>query len=359
MINRWRVPKGAATHVLMDGGILNVPLEETRDFYERYIESVKAGTKLYVVEQKTELFKFFIDLDYKAQDKLSDEDLLQFCSIINEEVNKGRCCIARARPRPVAGGLIKSGVHVHWPDLVVSRTQALNLRTKIIVKLSSYHEFDWDHVIDASVYGGSGLRMLWSHKKPTGDPYIPWRELQSGREFSKEPNVDILELFAVRTEEEPQSAETLGDPTPLENFIRKTIDGQERMNIKKVQRHAHDGWFIQTDSKFCSKIKREHKSNHVWFSIRSGRISQRCFDEDCNEFQGPEHILPPSIVEQLNDVVIVGSPASNFLVDFFPDGSPTSLQTIRTRSPSLLGSGPRELEEVFKQSSFIRKVGFE
>jgi len=359
MVNKWMVPKGPATHVLMDGGILSVPVEETNEFYERYIEDVKSGEKLYVVEQKTDIFKFFVDLDYKSPEKLSEEDLIQFCSIIHEVVEKGRCCIARARPRPVGQGLIKSGVHIHWPDLNVSRTQALNLRTKIIFQLSEYHSFDWDSIIDASVYGGSGLRMLWSHKKPTGDPYVPWRELGSGREFSKDPNVETLALFAVRTEEEPKTEELLENHTPLETFIRKTIEGQERMRIKRVQRHANNGWFVQTDSKFCSKIRREHKSNHVWFSVRTGRVSQRCFDTDCTEFQGPEHILPPSIVEQLNDVVIVGSPVGNFLNDFFPDGAPSSLQKVRARCPSVLGSGPRELEEIFGKPPFIRKVGFQ
>jgi len=99
-------------------------------FYHTCVNLINSGTKLYVVEQKTELFKFFVDLDYKAQEKLKDEDLLQFCSIIAEEVDGGQCLIARALPRPVKDGLVKSGVHIHWPDLIVTRTQALNLRTK-------------------------------------------------------------------------------------------------------------------------------------------------------------------------------------------------------------------------------------
>jgi len=83
-IERWRVPHGPGTHVLMDGGILHVPPEETQDFYREYIGAINLGTKLYVVEQKTDNFKFFVDLDYKAPEKLSDEDLVQFCSIIHK-----------------------------------------------------------------------------------------------------------------------------------------------------------------------------------------------------------------------------------------------------------------------------------
>jgi hypothetical protein len=82
--------------------------------------------------------------------------------------------VARAQVRQVKGEdgqpTLKSGVHLHWPNVIVDRTRALNLRSKIIESLGPG---PWDKVIDASVYGGSGLRMLWSHKKPSGDPYVP------------------------------------------------------------------------------------------------------------------------------------------------------------------------------------------
>ena len=357
-IERWRVPHGPGTHVLMDGGILCVPPEETQDFYREYIQAINLGTKLYVVEQKTESFKFFVDLDYKAPEKLSDEDLVQFCSIIHKALETSSpCLIARARPRPVGESLIKSGVHIHWPNLSVSRTQAMNLRTKIVTSLSTDFPFDWDKVIDASVYGGSGLRMLWSHKKPTGDPYVPWRSLD-GREFSKVPDGDTLALFAIRTDEEAPHTEILGNTEPLEDFVQKYMDGQRRAHVKKVQRHEHNGWFVQTDSKFCERIRTEHKSNHIWFSIHSGRISQRCLDEECAEFKGTEHILPPSIVEQLKDVAIVGSPPSCFLMDIFPDGSSVPVQKVRASGPSVFGSGPNKLAKVSREPPHVRTVGF-
>lgn len=359
-IERWRVPHGPGTHVLMDGGILHVPPEETQDFYREYIEAINLGTKLYVVEQKTENFKFFVDLDYKAPEKLADEDLVQFCSIIHKSLETSSpCLIARARPRSIGEGLIKSGVHIHWPNLSVSRTQAMNLRTKIVTSLAADFPFDWDKVIDASVYGGSGLRMLWSHKKPTGDPYVPWRSLD-GREFSKTPDVETLTLFAVRTDEETQQAdETLTDTGPLEDFVQKYMEGQAKAHIKKVQRGEHNGWYAQTDSKFCERIRKEHKSNHVWFQVHSGRICQMCFDEECAEFKGTEHILPPSIVEQLKHVAIVGSPPSCFLVDIFPNGSRESFQKVRKDGSSVLGSRPSKLGAVSGQSPRVRTIGFD
>jgi len=358
-MEKWKVPRGTGTHVLMDGGTLVVPPEETPEFFRAYVETINFGSKLFVVEQKTDHFKFFVDLDYKAPEKLSDEDLLQFCSIIHESLGGDRvseCLIARARPRSIGEGLIKSGVHIHWPRLVVTRTEALNLRSKLIQALG---EGPWDTVIDASVYGGSGLRMLWSHKKPTGDPYIPWRQLNSTREFSKIPSVEILELFSVRTLEEPKDYEEIREVKGIEEYIQRYIRGQENTHVKRVQRHEHDGWYVQTDSRYCENLKRQHKSNHVWFSIVSGRISQRCFDEDCNEFHGREHILPPSIVEQLNEVVIVGSPSPRFAMDFPADGPKKQIQEIRAHGASILGPGPSQLEAFFGKSPRVRTVGFD
>jgi hypothetical protein len=355
----------------MDGGILMVPQEETQEFHQAYVQAINFGSKLFVVEQKTDRFKFFVDLDYKAPEKLSDEDLLQFCSIIHESLggdNISECLVAKARPRPVGSGsppgedgkastLIKSGVHIHWPRLIVSRTEAINLRSKLIQALG---EGPWDTVIDASVYGGSGLRMLWSHKKPAGDPYIPWRQLNSTREFSKIPSVEIVELFSIRTDiDNTVSQQTDIEISGIEEYIQKYLTGQEKARIKRVHRHDHDGWYVQTDSKYCENIRREHKSNHAWFSIHSGRISQRCFDKDtCNEFHGREHILPPSIVEQLNDVAVVGSPSLTFLMDFLPDGTKNPVQEVRAHGPSVLGPGPSQLAAFFGQSPRVRTVGF-
>jgi hypothetical protein len=335
----------------MDGGSLNVPPEEMEEFFREYIQTIQSGTKLYVVEQKTTRFKFFIDFDYKDPEKLSDEDITRFCSIIHEATgSSSRCLIARTKPRPVKEG-IKTGVHIHWPDLIVDRTRALNIRTNVLLALG---EGPWATIIDPAVYGGSGLRMLWSHKKPSGDPYIPWKIL-SGHEFSKEPNAEILKLFSVRVEG-PVSDKIMTDAVDingLEEFVQRYLKGQRRTRVKRVQRHEHDGWYVQSDSKFCENINREHKSNHIWFSIRSGRVSQRCFDDECAKFNGQEHILPPSIVEQLRDVDIVGSPVSSLFMDFYSNGPGKNFSEIRETSPPVFGSGPGKLAAFFDKSAGI------
>ena len=56
------------SHVLMDGGILSVPFDRLNDFYKICIQCIKNGEKIYVVEQKTDNYNFFLDIDYIPTD---------------------------------------------------------------------------------------------------------------------------------------------------------------------------------------------------------------------------------------------------------------------------------------------------
>jgi hypothetical protein len=330
----------------MDGGILFVPDNESKEFFRVYISNVKSGKKLYVVEQKSEVFKFFVDLDYKAQEKPSDEFILKICGAIHEALDSpGRCCIARTPTRPVKEGL-KTGVHIHWPDLKVTKAQAISNRAKILLSLPEC-QIDWNSVVDSSVYGGSGLRMLWSHKKPSGDPYIPWKQLD-GPDFQREPNADVLELFSIRTELKKADSfapDVSLSSEPIEEFIQRYMRGQRRTNVKKIQRieDGSDAWYVQSDSKFCEKIDDEHRSNHVWFMISRGRIWQKCFNEECKSFSGTEYILPPSIVDE---IVVVGSPPPHSFLDILSERNTGEIPEVRSQSTSLLWSGPDELEKI-------------
>jgi hypothetical protein len=346
-MDKWLVPKAPGTHTLMDGGILFVLDDDMDYFFQTYIQEVKKN-KLYVVEQKTNVFKFFVDLDYKAPEKLSDEFLLKICKSIHESIGSpGRCCIARAQPRPWKDSLIKSGVHIHWPDCKVTKQQALVNRSKIILNLPPVSGIDWAEVVDSSVYGGSGLRMLWSHKKPSGGPYLPWCTL-GGEMFSKDPDVGVLSLFSIRCAvDETRVEEEFAVPSSdcIEEFIQRYLPGQRRTQVKKIQRmeEGGDAWYIQCDSKYCERIRDEHKSNHVWFFMGKGRISQRCFNEECKSFVGSEHILPPSIVDE---VTTVGSPPSGSFMDLVPERNIRPVPQVRTGGASILWPGPSELAKI-------------
>lgn len=353
MIERWNLKPGECpTHVLMNGGQLHVPDTDLDAFWSAYLVDLSSGKKLYIVEQKTEFFKFFVDVDFKSERILEDEDAMDLCRRIWESVgDTGRCVTARAPARrDPKGGLIKSGLHIHWPDLVVDKNQALAFRTRILLGLGSGAH--WDQTIDQSVYGGSGLRCLWSHKKPEGRPYIPWRSIPSGERLDATPRLETLKMFAVRTTggtappPRTRSPGVLNESGSLERFIRQNMDGQAGARVKAVRRTKRGegkGLYVETDSKWCERIQAEHKSNHVWFYILNGTIQQKCLNEECLEFQGREHFLPPSISNEHPRMDASPRPRA---VDLLPPSWRGSFQGVRGTSPQVLGPGSHRMDVV-------------
>jgi hypothetical protein len=335
----------------MDGGILQVPFEQLDEFYTEYVHSVRIGTKLYIVEQKTDIFCFFVDLDYKSEKALPEDAILELACTMNSVVNKGRCIIARAEPRKV-GSQIKTGVHFHWPDAHVTKVDAIALRTRILLELPDDPE--WSDRIDASVYGGSGLRMLWSHKRDAG-PYTPWIDLETRSTFSKIPDKDILSLFTVRTNKTDRSTMNVEITcAPLERFIRRNMKGQETANVRRVMRKGNDNIVVQTDSRFCERIQGEHKSNHVWFGIRGELICQLCHDEECKKFVGREHILSPSIVAELRSNVAVDNSTYVSIRDLVPNFW-WKEESLSAGSAPVLGSRRANVEVASAASRGLRK----
>ena len=345
-ISKWRAKEGESpTHVLMNGGQLFVPDTDAEAFWRAYLADLASGAKLYVVEQKTEIFRFFVDVDYKSAKALSDDEALEICRNIHEAVGGDRtpCLVARAPPREEKG-LVKSGMHIHWPDLLVEKNEALSLRTQILLTLEDDH---WSETIDASVYRGSGLRFLWSLKKGVRSSYVPWKSIPDGKNLDPTPRLDSLRLFSIRGAQGQRARATPGVPAgDLEQFIQKNMQGQGNARVKAIRRTKKGegkGFYVETDSKWCERIQGEHKSNHVWFYINGRNITQKCLDEDCIEFSGREHFLPPSIS---NEPVCMDSPARPRLGDLLPTTWRGTFSGIRKQSSSVLGSGSERMEVV-------------
>ena len=352
------------SHVLMDGGVLSVPFDKLNDFHEQYVSAVKRGEKLYVVEQKSERYNFFVDIDYKDESSLDLEEIKSVCKVICDEVKRhgGRDCLISVAPPKPCGDLVKTGVHLNWPGFVVDQTSAVALRDHILVALSKANgAVDWNEIIDAAVYGnasrktkGSGFRMPWSYKKAKHDicggqgctecekgkvdqvaylplfVYRPGPPLSAILQIGQEPTLDILKMAVVRTDEpqtihvEPPSItvkegsftrEQMKDEVhddelkgKIEEFIRSNLEGQSNAYVPKIFKKK-DTYLVQTTSKYCENLKREHGSNHVWFIISGKMIIQKCFclcetlrgrrDGFCKDFCGRRHQLTPTIIDRL------------------------------------------------------------
>src|SRR6056300_273906 len=349
------------SHVLMDGGVLSVPFDRLNDFYEKYVECINSGEKLFVVEQKTvDAYNFFVDLDYKDDDAMTMEEVERVCRVICDKVSKygGKdALVSVAKPKPV-GDLMKTGVHINWPDFPVNRSSAIALRQQIISTLTLvYGSKDWENIVDLSVYGsserntkGSGFRMPWSHKKgkheacngtgctacdngkETQGEYLPVFIYKHGpltmfQRVSPEPSVKLMHMATLRTQNtEPriiegsrkvegsftaaQTKNEFTDPETLallETFIRKNMDGQANARVTKIYKEKNS-YLVATTSRYCENTKREHGSNHVWFHILGDTICQKCFCRCetirgrhygfCKDFSGRRHQLPENIVEK-------------------------------------------------------------
>lgn len=336
----------------MDGGILDVPISDTPAFFIEYLALTRRGQKVYVVEQKTDVFRFFVDLDWRASEPLSDERLLEILQVMCTVV-PGRCIVARAPPRIEDDGRTKSGVHIHWPDTKVRRAEALAFRTRILLELGDDPE--WNERIDASVYGGSGLRMIGSYKMPSGEPYVPWVPGEPSRPIT----LDDVKAFSIRTDETDVTTNIteVSNFGPIEAYIRKYIPGQELARVKRIGRKSPQCLWVQTDSRWCANIQAEHKSNHVWFYIYGDTICQRCHDEDtCKGFVGKEYILSPSILEELTSNVAVDRSTFVCIRDFVPTHwfPQNDCESVREGTPSLLGTGPRRVAGVQAKRPSVR-----
>lgn len=285
------------THFLMDGGVLRI--EDQSKFEEEYIQKMLDGKRMCVVEKRTEFFKFFVDLDYVGPQELDVQKILD----VGRTLPGYRCFIARTELRKKNEGEYKTGVHYHWPDLVVNQQDAIKVFNRIIIQFP-----DLKNYLDSSVYLGSGLRLVWSHKYQSETyypPYYPWKTIgPDGKitDLGRTPYLDILRLFTIRCDGD-RNQEDLNphDCTKLEEFVNKYLPGQKDARILKLF-VTRDGTSLgaQTNSKFCSNIGRRHTSNHIWFWIKNQRIRQMCLDADCKDYSGQEFILPPSVLTELS-----------------------------------------------------------
>lgn len=347
------------SHVLMDGGVLSVPYDRLNDFYKMCITSIHNGEKIFVVEQKTDIYNFFVDLDFKVEDELSLEYMTDVCKTICKCVKSfggGDAIISMAQPKPYKN-MLKHGIHINWDKFPVNRESAIALRKHIIKSLISKEKNkNWQDIVDSSVYGnverdtkGSGFRMPWCHKKSkhekcggngcdecdngkiTEGVYLPLFMYKSGSVFGDIlQNIDYtptLELFwktTIRSNsteyvmidcefEFPKLTKTKEYDNNdvmlyIQCFIRKNMDGQQNAEITKI--HEHENRFlVSTNSKYCENLKRSHSSNHVWFYIENEFISQKCFCKCettvgrhygfCKDFKGRTHRLTDNIVNEL------------------------------------------------------------
>lgn len=181
--NRFMTNSKDYTHLLLDGGKINIPKESQSKFLKIYAKDTENNEDNFICEIKTEKFKFFSDLDFfEADEAISENEILEYIStiqtVIYEFYNKTIdpedlyvcICTAPSKEKYKNGQkYIKTGIHLIWPNVYTTKQTALLLRHGMIKALELGHgERDsynkWEEVVDLCVYNANGLRMLGSKK---------------------------------------------------------------------------------------------------------------------------------------------------------------------------------------------------
>lgn len=168
------------THLLLNGGKYHVPKNKTKEFLKVYAKDIKDGkVKHYICETKTETFKLLADLDFFNDSILDDNEMLKYVKEIQNvvskcfhenEISKLIICTTDSKSVFIDGAeYIKTGIHMIWNNIIVTRETCLMLRLVILKELEKTFgkrlpHNTWADVLDRCVYEQNGLRMIGSRK---------------------------------------------------------------------------------------------------------------------------------------------------------------------------------------------------
>ena len=290
MFRKWLEKEGLTTsrghtHLMMDGGKFNTSQHEDT-YKEKYIEALNNGETLFVVEQKTKVFNFMVDVDYKDDKELDINEVIYMCDVIVKKVHNttrhnGSVLISLSEPKNVDKNLIKSGIHMNWPGLKIDSTNAINLRSYIVDALEKVLSGtrDWKSIIDERVYKGSGLRIPWSKKRvpcvlckqgslcnldncvnamKTEGAYFPFYIMHPTKTridvMGSKPSVKLLSMASVREIDNTQKSVLVN---PISDVPHNC--GESFVNSNSIVEMKKDDSLMEEFSKFISGEMRYDK----------------------------------------------------------------------------------------------------
>lgn len=182
-------------------------------------------------------------------------------------------------------------------------------------------------IIDLSVYSKNRcFRCIWSTKKANG-PRSPLQPIGGGNEsactstfefFTKSlvcyldknmAKIGYPDLLPFKRKPDPPPIPV---PPPAPTTTTKTSDNVEEFvlaslapggRVTKVSYNEalNTVNFYVEGTRFCRRIGREHKSNHIYLTVRlfNGDFVQKCTDRDCRGFESDPVKLPRTMWEEL------------------------------------------------------------
>lgn len=169
------------THNVMEYGcFLSVRSDLSDEFIKKLAKTLDNNKQNFLLEIRTDYFKFMVDVDFKSEFGLTNQEKELLMSMIQEAINEvvgdqieeNNLIISSCNDEKIIYNdqeMIKIGFHLIWPNLIVGIDEARYLRSAIIQKLN-YSNItlsfgDWEDIIDNSIYDDKhALRMNGSSK---------------------------------------------------------------------------------------------------------------------------------------------------------------------------------------------------
>ena len=320
--NARKLPSSDNTwsHVSMDGLIGGrIRIDDSSGFMLQVSCSEIARDRMYLVERATPNFPMFFDLDFRSPFHLDMDRIAEYVKCCQTalkrfypDADQSICeaCVARSE-MVEQDGMIKDGVHVILPKMIVNHSQARWLRQCALEYLvRSFPRTDganqWDDIVDASVYreASGTLRMLYARKckqceckgrgvcslcggtrkVDLGRPYEPsFKVMGDGqvKQASYRTPFEALREFTIRdtmaTSPNPLFKVFCGAPAPPDiddrhfnrlnssgTFYRVDQEGMDKICSKKKRRRGEDRTTITSNDQRWSMLEsliRQHKVN--------------------------------------------------------------------------------------------------
>ncbi len=407
------------THLLFNGGSYFIPKNKEYTFLTRYAKDLENGIPLYCVEVRPKLFKYMIDIDitddhywtFNEIETLTRNIQMIIRDFFNED-HSTICLVSAAKTKKDG---VHTGIHLIWHDIFVTSETALVMRVGLLHKLKECEikvTKTWEDIIDELIYTRVGYRMVGSDKMIKGIPENRPLNLLFVMNFKGEIRTAhydrlkrdtkslVLETSiryvldsckdtgAIIKYPDYLSTEQIKLNIPecsfnfsvasskehklIEMFIRENLPKEyARVKIKSVKRMPpNDKYkcgclYIETNSKFCLNIGREHNSCGIYFFATELGLWQRCFcacnklecrkkgfckdfSSDCFKFESnlrnalfpeclkkdkPEFIEESIIYNDKNRVVIDNKLCTDLFNDIFKAEVPEPIKKKKGKAP--------------------------
>ena len=337
---------GDVSHLCLSGGSFSLPKGLAGAFLIKYARATQAGEKLFLVERRTPVFRLFVDLDWATPEPMTKQTQLDVARFVAQQAfliyapsNRDQQVIVATR-RPElrqTDGLLKGGMHLHWPDILTDAETARLFRETAVSRCrerfgEKLMPRPWEDVIDDHVFRGSGLRMLYSCKKAPSDAYSPeWllrlkvhdelgmvRPEVVGEVPCVEAHGHWVQQCSIRYHgvgktpvqacvedrmacNQAQASSPLRDASvekharPLEELRSVLPSCYSACRFLKLLEGDCGKFIIRTDSKTCLNLQPigadtpgSHKSNGVYFVVDQRETYQACFC-NCETEEGRLH----------------------------------------------------------------------